>query len=280
MAFVARVYRVMVASPSDIVEERKLVRDVCNEWNAVNSGRAGIVLLPVGWEDASAPEMGERPQEILNQHILKGADLLVALFWKRIGSPTGKKLSGTIEEIEEHTKTNKLAMVYFRRNDSASNMGEEDAVAKYRKKLHGLYASYAAPIEFRVLFRQHLDKHVNEHALFAEKRPADMDDVSPAREESDFDPQQHLTQDAKRLLFEVSEDKNGLFLACLTHDGFSISANGKDMVSTDAPKEITHWRRVIRELLDEDLIEQRSAEVYAITDEGYQAEEEMGLVPY
>ncbi|HKB57977.1 MAG TPA: hypothetical protein VKC51_10340 [Lacunisphaera sp.] len=270
----------MVASPADITEERQLVRDVINEWNSVNSGKTGIVLLPVGWEDSSAPEMGNRPQEILNQHVLKGADILVAIFWNRIGTPTGKKISGTVEEIEEHTKANKLAMVYFRRDESTSaDAVQKKDVTEYKKSLHGLYGSYEKPIDFRLLFRQHLDKHVNEHATFAEKRPTSDEDVSFAREENNFDPQEHLSADAKKLLFEISEDKNGLLLACETHDGFSITVNEREFVATDAPKEKAKWRRVIKELLDEELIEQRSEEVFAITDKGYQAEDEMGLVP-
>ncbi len=71
------------------------------------------VLMPIGWETHSVPDTGDRPQAIINGQLLKGADLLVVMFWTRIGSPTGVAQSGTVEEIEEHIRTGKPAMIYF-----------------------------------------------------------------------------------------------------------------------------------------------------------------------
>jgi hypothetical protein len=57
MSYKAEVYKVMIASPGDVNEERKIIREVLSEWNAVNSEMRKIVLLPVGWETHSAPEI-------------------------------------------------------------------------------------------------------------------------------------------------------------------------------------------------------------------------------
>src|SRR5205814_8286775 len=54
-----------------------------------------------------------RPQAIINKQVLAECDLLIAVFWTRLGSPTGKSPSGTVEEIEEHLKAGKPAMIYF-----------------------------------------------------------------------------------------------------------------------------------------------------------------------
>ena len=91
----------MIASPSDISSEREIVRDVLYEWNVVHSEDKKIVLMPVGWETHAHPAMGDRPQEIINKEVLAGCDLLVAVFWTRIGSPTGVSASGTVEEIDK-----------------------------------------------------------------------------------------------------------------------------------------------------------------------------------
>jgi hypothetical protein len=72
-----------------------------------------IVLLPVGWETHSAPILGDRPQEIINSQILRDSDLLIAVFWTRIGTPTGKAVSGTVEEIDKHIHDGKPALIYF-----------------------------------------------------------------------------------------------------------------------------------------------------------------------
>ena len=57
--------------------------------------------------------MGGRAQEILNKQILERCDLLVGIFWTRIGTETGGYISGTVEEIEKHVASKKPAMLYF-----------------------------------------------------------------------------------------------------------------------------------------------------------------------
>ncbi len=111
--YTASTFYVMIASPGDVASERAIVRDVVYEWNAVHSGARKIVLLPVGWETHSSPEMGAPAQQIINRQVLDKCDLLVGVFWTRIGTPTEKHLSGTVEEIEEHIASGKPAMLYF-----------------------------------------------------------------------------------------------------------------------------------------------------------------------
>ena len=113
MPYQATIYRVMIASPSDVAEERQIIREVVNEWNAVHSSIRLIALLPVGWETHSAPEMGARAQSIINRRLLDSCDLLVGAFWTRIGTPTGESVSGTVEEIARHIGEGKPAMLYF-----------------------------------------------------------------------------------------------------------------------------------------------------------------------
>jgi hypothetical protein len=43
--------------------------------------------------------MGAPPQTIINQQVLDKFDLLVGVFWTRVGTSTENHLSGTIEEI-------------------------------------------------------------------------------------------------------------------------------------------------------------------------------------
>ena len=117
MAFNANVVTLMIASPSDVAEERRIVREVLYEWNAVHMKEQGIVALPVGWETHATPELGDRPQAIINKQLLEDCDLLIGIFSTRLGSPTGKAPSGTVEEIEEHVKAGKHAMLYFSEAD-------------------------------------------------------------------------------------------------------------------------------------------------------------------
>jgi hypothetical protein len=56
----------------------------------------GVQLDALGWED-TLPGKG-RPQGLINAD-LKNADLIVFVFWKRWGTPTGSFSSGTEEEF-------------------------------------------------------------------------------------------------------------------------------------------------------------------------------------
>lgn len=89
MSYQATVFKVMIASPGDVAAERNVIREVITEWNNVNADARRTVLLPVGWETHSVPEMGDRPQAIINKQILGGCDLLVGVFWTRLGTETG-----------------------------------------------------------------------------------------------------------------------------------------------------------------------------------------------
>ena len=50
MSFNATTYRVLVASPSDLTEEREAATMATNDWNAQHAAAEGVVLLPVRWE--------------------------------------------------------------------------------------------------------------------------------------------------------------------------------------------------------------------------------------
>lgn len=62
---------------------------------------------------SSGPAHARRPQEIINKQVLRNCDLLIAVFWTRLGTPTGGSTSGTVEEIREHIATGKPAMIYL-----------------------------------------------------------------------------------------------------------------------------------------------------------------------
>ena len=47
MSFSSETYRVLIASPSDLPEEREAATDAINEWNAQHAAAEGVVLLPV-----------------------------------------------------------------------------------------------------------------------------------------------------------------------------------------------------------------------------------------
>ncbi|EBK5248674.1 TPA: hypothetical protein ACJV29_004077 [Salmonella enterica subsp. enterica serovar Ordonez] len=113
MSFSATVLNVLIASPSDVPEEREAITESLYEWNALNSQTTGFVLLPVRWESHSAPTMGDRPQGIINNQVVRNCDMLIGAFWTRLGSPTGVEESGTVEEFKWFLKQQKPVMLYY-----------------------------------------------------------------------------------------------------------------------------------------------------------------------
>ena len=113
MPYEAQAYNVMIASPGDVNVERAIVREIVHEWNGMHSETARTILMPLGWETNAAPVTGDRGQGVVNTQILSRSDLLVAIFWTRMGTPTSEAVSGTAEEIQEHIAAGKPAMIYF-----------------------------------------------------------------------------------------------------------------------------------------------------------------------
>jgi hypothetical protein len=109
----AEVYRVLIASPSDLPEEREVVARAVHEWNDQHAAAENVVLLPVKWETHAVPESGVRPQAAINRQLVTGSDILLGMFWTKIGTSTGVAESGTVEEIDQFVSDGKPALLYF-----------------------------------------------------------------------------------------------------------------------------------------------------------------------
>lgn len=155
------IFRVLVASPSDCEQERKAIPEVICSWNAANSFRTAAMLDAVLWETHATPEFGDRPQALLNKQLVEKCDLLVGVFWTRLGTSTGEAESGTAEEIEEFRKAGKPVLLYFSSVHViplSIDLEQYNALIEYKKKLQGqgLVFSYDSVSEFRQLLQTHL----------------------------------------------------------------------------------------------------------------------------
>lgn len=280
MSYIATTFNVMIASPGDVASERAIVRDVVYEWNAVNSGARKIVLLPIGWETHSSPEMGATAQQIINQQVLSKCDLLVGVFWTRIGTPTEKHLSGTVEEIEKHIASGKPAMLYFSSQPVVMDTVDIDQVQQLKQfrqscQSRGLYESYDSHAEFKEKFYRHLQLKVNEHELFQIEEAGDIDTtIVQSRNKLP-----ELSQEARVLLKEVSQDGGGTILHARYIGGVAIQTNGKNMISSDDRREVAKWEGALEQLISHDLVVARGhkGEVFEITNFGYQVADMIAL---
>ena len=159
----ATIYRVLIASPSDVCEEREAARNIIYEWNASHSIDMSIMLEPVLWETYVHPELGDRPQSIINKQIVSDADVLVGMFWTKVGTSTGAFESGTIEEIEQFIESQKPAMIYFSNREVQLDQVDLSQYYKLREfkersKSSGVISTYKDVPEFKLKLIRDISK--------------------------------------------------------------------------------------------------------------------------
>ena len=165
---------VLIASPSDVAEERDMAAAVINEWNIRNKNIHKLELEAVLWESHSAPESGERVQGILNRQIVDQCDFAIAIFWTRIGTHTGVAPGGAVEEVQRLMQAGKQVMFYFsnvayRRKDVDPK--QIDALDRFKELLqkNALVQEYDERHEFRDKLVHQLDLNLKRwYSLSAE----------------------------------------------------------------------------------------------------------------
>lgn len=272
MSYSAVVYKVMIASPSDVSAERSIVREVLSEWNVVNADVRRQVLLPIGWETHSVPEMGDRPQALINKQILHDCDLLVGVFWTRIGTATGEYASGTVEEIEEHIKAGKPTMLYF---SSAPVLPDSVDPDQYRQlkefklscQSRGLYEPYTDIQDFRTKLYRQLQLKINRDEYF---QPSGLlTSIGPLQE---IEPSPSLSKEAAFLLKECVADPAGQALHLSHLNGYVLQVKGKNLIEDGNERSRAIWTAALEELERAGLLSPTGSKrnIFKVTREGYE----------
>ncbi|MBM9505275.1 hypothetical protein [Actinacidiphila acididurans] len=141
MAHDAKLVDIFIGSPSD-VRERNFAREYMNEWNEENARRTQIRLQPVMWERQSTADSRARGQELINRKLLDPCDILLALIWARLGTPTSVALSGTIEEVTRFHSTGKRVSLYFCQRqinwDDKEKLDQANAVLDFQREMRDI----------------------------------------------------------------------------------------------------------------------------------------------
>jgi len=152
-----RKINVVIASPMDVMEERDAILKVFTSWNGAHDD---AVLIPVMFESASVPALGAPPQTLLNPRLIETSDLLIGIFWSKLGTPTPTAPSGSVEEIREfiRLKGPQCVMLYFCMRDVPPHQAVEvERVNQFKREMQsrGLYEEYRTVEEFeRKLYHQ------------------------------------------------------------------------------------------------------------------------------
>lgn len=168
MAQVERLF-IFLASPGDVPNERRYVQEVVDELNRTVASARGIVLQVVSWENDAFPGYGMDAQALLNVQIAEMAkySLFVGIMWNRLGTPTPRADSGTVEEFQravaaftQHGQPN--IWFYFRQGpaklDTDEQLEQRKKVLAFKKQVqaNGMPWPYKTPTAFRDQFRSQM----------------------------------------------------------------------------------------------------------------------------
>ncbi|NMP11705.1 hypothetical protein [Paenibacillus polymyxa] len=241
MSFNATVYHVLVASPSDVSEERKLISEVIHTWNENNAAHYQAVLLPVKWETHSIPELGNRPQAIINKQLVDHCDILVGAFWTRLGTHTGVSESGSAEEIEEFRAKGRPVMLYFSSVPvipDSLNIDQYGKLQTYKKKLlqEGLLESYSSLEEFRGKLERQITaliRHI--HKVTDSKEGQEQLAIDTSRDKlNNFIRQVELEWESERDIFSHSTSNGKYILQSLAGGLIDTLAELEGQLETNA----------------------------------------------
>lgn len=273
MAYQATILNIMIASPSDVAEERQLVRDAIYEWNAIHSKQFGVMLNPVGWETHVAPEMGGRPQEIINKRILEDSDILLGIFWTRLGTETGEYVSGTVEEISRHIASQKLTSIYIcDRPILPSKI--TDQYQKLQVQIrewmpNGVLEFYNDLLTFKQKIKDHLSLHIqqNEYIQTIVGELNSNNTLTQASTKQTIEPSEKMLA----IIKNAGEDEGNIQL--IKHmEGTTLYVGDLD-IKFQHGRELAKWENALQELSKFGFIKDlnNKGELFSLTNEGWKA---------
>lgn len=254
MSYSAEVLNIMIAAPSDIIDEQKIVHEESNHWNLLHSESLNIILKILDWKTDTHSVVGTNPQETIDKQILHNADLLIVIFWKRLGTEVLNSKSGTLHELEEHLKLNKPAMLFYslvpaNPDDIDLEQLNEVRTLKDRYKDKALYFEYHSQEEFRNLV-------FNQISLFLTKRKTEIEKQSKTVKSTETRDIKELIQDPSKFITledivkqEVSEtllelNENDLSFSEITSDTLPIILQNYENILRKLQEiivTISHW---------------------------------------
>ncbi|WP_158807299.1 hypothetical protein [Beijerinckia sp. L45] len=215
MPFSANVFHVLIASPSDVPEERIAIAQSLHEWNSLHSRDQGKILLPVMWETHMAPSMGDRPQGLINHQIVRGCDILIGAFWTRLGSPTGLEESGTVEEVKFFLSNKKPVMLYYSKvkvDIDSTDLDQYQKLKTFKQSIRdkGIQEDYTSISELKEKLSRHLTIVMRDMSVgpIIDKRTVEAARASTRQDPPQQEPTKNKSNRNENLQLEAYTDRS------------------------------------------------------------------------
>ena len=172
--------KVTICGPSDVAKEVEIAKAVISDWNQRNWESTGWGLKTQHWDTDAVPTMAERGQAAINHQLIDDSDIIIAILWTRLGTPTGLAESGTEEEITRAMARDIEVMSYFSDLEAPGNLHDKnqaEKLAAFRAKMMktGLPFKFSSRRQFRDMLERHLDATIRKLLLNSkkEKKPSE-----------------------------------------------------------------------------------------------------------
>src|ERR1700680_239228 len=164
-----------LCGPTDVAKEIALAAEAINDWNCQHGEQRGFWVKHQHWSTDSYPDAQETGQGAINKQLIDSTDILVAIFWSRIGTPTASAESGTVEEIQRAIAAGKKVMVYFSDLEplpAGASIEQVKRLSGFREQLrtHRSCWTFQSRSGFRDDFATHLALMLNDFPLGQKSR--------------------------------------------------------------------------------------------------------------
>jgi len=226
--------RILIASPGDVVDERIAVKRVIDELSTVLINDVAVELDAVMYETHAVSGVGSDVQEVINRYV-DDHDIFLGIMWARLGSPSQRAESGTVEEYERslaryRNDQNAMKIMFFLKEAALPYDIDLEQVAKvraFKEKLgrDGVYApSFHTVEELVLMIRNQLTAVVKQ---VIEERAASGGDAEESRD--------NHTTDTRSMFKSETVD-----LDDLGYIDLQVRAGGAIAKVTEISSEITH----------------------------------------
>ena len=161
-----RVYKLFVASPSDLEAEWREIPRIIDRINGSFGLRWNIFVQVVMWETSVHSGIGEDAQDVINRQVPEDYDVFLGMFWNRVGTKTKRAESGTLEEYERalnrHVRTGKPEiMVFFKEPEFSSqeHMPQREEMLRLRERIgrdNVMFSTFRSTPQFAEIFYDQL----------------------------------------------------------------------------------------------------------------------------
>ncbi len=212
-----------ISCPGDIKDEINSIEVIVKEINKTFGEISNFKIQIVHWNEDTYTDIGEDGQEIINNQI--DYDILIGILWMKLGTPTKRDKSGTVEEINRAVKNpKKQQLIYFKtatpNNLNLINTSELNDIMLFKKELSNklLYKEFESIEKFETLFRLNLSSLIKDKFIGEQKSDENSTEISLPNKDVKY-------QNIVSLINEIESSTKGDFEGL---DIFEINENGYD----------------------------------------------------